>query len=198
MSKDAGHEFIQPGGYAKSVNTLGYAGSGFTTIVRAEPKELFAVTDTLKLVTLITTAVGLTLGVVVLWIVARAIVGGVNQVKSAVVGLAAGDISRDVSANTNDEVGAMARAFNQARSGLKGVFGVDKVNWNEVGEKQREAVRLTESLKLTMNTVSQNSQTLASSARSTGRSSCKTRRAAWSGECLATLLTRGMRIKSCR
>jgi methyl-accepting chemotaxis protein len=164
MSKDAGHEFIQPGGFAKSVNTLGYAGSGFTSIVRAEPKELFAVTNTLKLVTLLTTAVGLTLGVTVLWLVARKIVGGVNQVKAAVVGLAAGDISRDVSANTNDEVGAMARAFNQARAGLKGVFGADKVNWNEIGEKQREAVRLTESLKLTMNTVSQNSQTLASAS----------------------------------
>jgi methyl-accepting chemotaxis protein len=164
MSKDAGHAFVQPGGFARSVNTLGYVGSGFTTFFRAEPKELFSITNTLKQVTMITTVVGLALGVLVLWLVARAIVGGVAGVKEAVVGLAAGDISRDVAVKTNDEVGAMAQAFNRARAGLKGVFAADHVDWNEIGEKQRAAVRLTENLKVTINTVSQNSQTLASAS----------------------------------
>ncbi len=164
MSKAGGHPFVQPGGFARSVNTLGYAGSGFTTFFRAEAKELFAITNTLKQATLITTVVGLALGVLVLWLVARKIVGGVASVKAAVVGLAAGDISRDVPVRTNDEVGAMARAFNQARAGLKGVFAAESVNWNEIGEQQRAAVRLTENLKVTINNVSQNSQTLASAA----------------------------------
>lgn len=164
MSKTAGHDFIQPGGYARSVSTLGYAGSGFTTFVRAEPAELFAIANTLKQATLITTIVGLAIGMIVLWIVTRAIVGGVEGVKNAVIGLAQGDISRDVPVRSNDEVGAMARAFNQARAGLKGVFEADKVSWTDIGEKQRAAVRLTENLKVTINTVSQNSQTLASAS----------------------------------
>ena len=143
MSKAAGHDFSQPGGFAKSVNTLGYAGSGFTTIVRAEPKELFAVTNTLKRVTLLTTIVGLALGILILWLVARAIVGGVTSVKDAIVGLAAGDISRDVAVQTNDEVGAMARAFNLARNGLKKTFGQDQINWNGVAELQGQSAAIS-------------------------------------------------------
>jgi methyl-accepting chemotaxis protein len=164
MSKPGGAAFIQPGGFARSVPTLGYAGSGYTTFVRAEPRELFTVTNTLKLVTQITAIVGLSLGAVLLWLVSRSIVGGINNVKTAIVGLAHGDISRDISIHSNDEVGAMSRAFNQARSGLKNVFGADQVNWQSIGEKQREAVRLTESLKLTLKTVSENAQALSSAS----------------------------------
>ena len=164
MSTAAGKTFLQPGGFARSVNTLGYSGSGFSTFVRAEPKELFAITDTIKSATLISTAVGLSVGISVLWLVASSIVGGVNRVKAAVVGLAAGDISRDVAVRTKDEVGAMAAAFNQARAGLKGVFDADTVNWQDIGEKQREAVRLTESLKVTLDSVSSNAQSLASAS----------------------------------
>ncbi len=134
MSKIAGHPFVQPGGFAKSVNTLGFSGSGFTTYVRTEPQELFAVTNTMKSATMITTVVGLALGVSVLWLVARKIVGGVVQVKEAVVGLAAGDISHDVPVNSNDEVGAMAAAFNRARQGLRQTFGQDEINWNGMAE----------------------------------------------------------------
>jgi methyl-accepting chemotaxis protein len=164
MSKEAGHDFSQPGGFARSVSTLGFSGSGFLTFVRAEPAELFAITNTLKTVTLITTGVGLVLGVLILWLITRAIVGGVANVKEAVEGMAQGDISRDVPERSNDEVGAMARAFNQARAGLQGVFAADRVDWQVIGEKQREAARLTESLKTTLTTVGQNSQTLASAA----------------------------------
>ena len=163
MSKP-GQPFIQPGGYARSTPILGFAGGGYTTFVRAESKELFTVTNTLKLVTQITAIVGLSLGVLLLWLVSRAIVGGINNVKTAIVGLANGDISRDLSVQTNDEVGAMARAFNQARSGLKNVFNADQVNWQDIGEKQREAARLTESLKVTLKTVSDNAQALSSAS----------------------------------
>lgn len=163
-SKALGKDFFEPGGFARSVPVLGYAGSGYTTFVRAEPAEIFRVTNTLKLVTEVVALVGLCLGVVVLWFVGRAIVGGINNVKSAIVGLAAGDISREISARANDEVGAMARAFNQARNGLKNVFGADHVDWLNIAEKQRDAARLTESLKVTLTTIGQNSQTLASAS----------------------------------
>jgi methyl-accepting chemotaxis protein len=163
-SKALGKDLIQPGGFARSVPVLGYAGSGYTTFVRAEPAELFRVTNTLKFVTEIVAIVGLCLGVLILWFVGKAIVGGINNVKSAIVGLAAGDISREISARANDEVGAMARAFNQARNGLKNVFGADHVDWQNIAEKQRDAARLTESLKVTLTTIGQNSQTLASAS----------------------------------
>ena len=134
MSKQAGHPFIQPGGFARSTPILGYAGTGFTTFVRAETKELFTVTNTLKLVTQITALVGLTLGALLLWLVSRAIVGGINNVKTAIIGLSHGDISRDIPARSNDEVGAMAQAFNRARQELRQTFGQDEINWNGMAE----------------------------------------------------------------
>ena len=134
MSHEAGGNFPQPGGFARSVNTLGYVGSGFTTFVRAEPRELFAVTNSLKTATLIVTLIGSLIGMVVLWLAARTIVASILRVKDAVVGLAAGDISRDVPANSSDEVGAMARAFNRARQGLRQTFGTDEINWNAMAE----------------------------------------------------------------
>ena len=130
MSKAAGHGFIQPGGFARSVSTNGYAGSGFTTFERAEPQELFRGSEHLNRITLIVMMVGLTATLLFLWWLARAIVGRVSGVSAGVLGLAAGDISRDVPEGANDEVGAMARAFNQARDLLHSSFGQDQIDWN--------------------------------------------------------------------
>ena len=148
MSRAVGHPYQQPGGFARSVNTLGYSGSGFTTFVRAEPKELFAVTNTLKVATQITTVVGLFLGCVILWLTARVIVAGIVRVKEAVVGLAAGDISQDVPVRSNDEVGAMAQAFNRARQGLRETFGQDEINWDAMAEikGKDEAINRTQTV----------------------------------------------------
>jgi methyl-accepting chemotaxis protein len=164
MSKQAGHAMLQPGGFARSTPILGFAGTGYTTFVRAESRELFTVTNTLKLVTQVTAVVGLGLGITVLWFVSRRTVGGIKSVKDAIEGLARGDISHEIAARSHDEVGAMSRAFNRARSGLIGVFAVDKVDWQTIAERQRDATRLTENLKVTLSKVSQNSQTLASAS----------------------------------
>ena len=143
MSEEAGFEYIQPGGFAKSVPTLGFVGTGFTTFVRAEPAELFQLTDTLKSTVMWAGVAGIGFGIAVLWFVTRPIVRSVGRVRDAIQGLADGDISKDVPVASGDEVGAMANAFNRARAGLRGVFGVDQVNWTTIGEQQRQAIALS-------------------------------------------------------
>ncbi len=164
MGKESGGRFEQPGGFAKSVPTLGFVGSGFTSFVRAEPRELFAVTDSLKTAVLLAAAGGLAVGVAGLWLVTRPIVNGITRIRDVIVGLAAGDIGSDVPVHTRDEVGAMAVAFNKARAGLHGVFGINKVDWASIGEQQKQAVRLADGLKQTLNVVNENSQALATAS----------------------------------
>ncbi len=164
MSKEAGTTFTQPGGFAKSVPTLGFVGSGFTSFVRAEPRELFAITDALKTAVMIAAGIGLAVGTAGLWLVTRPIVNGITRVRDVIIGLANGDIGSDVAVQTKDEVGEMSIAFNQARAGLHGVFGIDRVDWNSIGEQQKAAVRLAEGLKQTISVVSENSQALATAS----------------------------------
>ena len=164
MTKDPAHPFIQPGGFARSVNTLGFAGSGFTTFVRAEPAELFNIADTLLRATLITAVVSLVVGSLLVWLLSRAIVGGISSVQAGITALADGDISHEVVVKSKDEVGAMAVAFNLTRERLIAVFAADKVDWPSLAEKQHEAARLTQSLKVTLDAVSQNATTLGSAA----------------------------------
>ena len=134
MSKAAGHDFVQPGGFARSTPTLGYAGSGFTTLVRAEPRELFATIDALKLSTQIIAISGLSLGMLAVWLVSRRVVSGIVGVRDAITGLSQGDIRHDIAVRSNDEVGAMSFAFNKARQGLRKTFGQDQIDWTAVAE----------------------------------------------------------------
>ena len=164
MSKDSAHPFLQPGGFAHSVSTLGYSGSGFTTFVRADSAEVFNISETLLHATLITSAVAVLVGCALMWLLSRAIVGGVSRVQEGITALADGDISHEVVVNTKDEVGAMAVAFNLTRQRLLAVFAADRVDWPTLAEKQHEAARLTESLKVTLDAVSQNATTLGSAA----------------------------------
>ncbi|MBL9120958.1 MAG: HAMP domain-containing protein [Phycisphaerae bacterium] len=143
MSKEAGTTFTQPGGFAKSVPTLGFVGSGFSTFVRAEPDELFATTIALERAVLIAAIAGLAVGFGALWFATRPIVAGVRRVGNAISGLANGDIANDVPVVTRDEVGTMSVAFNQARAGLHNIFGADKVDWLAIGEQQKAAARLS-------------------------------------------------------
>jgi methyl-accepting chemotaxis protein len=164
MSRASGHEFIQVGGYSRSAPVLGYVGSGFTTLVRSEPDEAFAATESLKRTVLAVGAVGLLIGALVLWKVVGGVVRGISRVKDAIEGLARGDISREVPVTAEDEVGAMARAFNTARGGLIEVFEAERVDWKEISEKQRAVLRLTDSLKSTLATVNENAQTLSAAS----------------------------------
>jgi methyl-accepting chemotaxis protein len=163
-SEAAGRTVTQGGGFAKSVPILGYPGTGFTTFVRASPDEIFATTASLRSTVLMAALGGLVLGVAALLLVTRPIVAGIVRVKDVIVGLSNGEIGKDVPVQSTDEVGAMAKAFNEARAGLYGVFGVEKVDWTSIGEQQRAAVRLAEGLKQTLSSVNENSQALATAS----------------------------------
>ena len=131
-SEAAGHPVIEPGAFARSESVHGYAGSGFTTFVRAEQQEFSAATDRLKQAALIAMLIVLVSGIAALWLILRSVVNSILSVKAAVAGLADGDISHDVPVKSNDEVGAMARAFNKARKGLRQCFGTDQIDWNSI------------------------------------------------------------------
>ncbi len=161
---EKGHDSHQAGGYARSVPVLGYAGSGFSTLLRVNGSELLAHLNFLLWATILVSLVGTLVGAWLLGRITGQVVGSVNGVKQAIAGLAQGDIARDVPVTTRDEVGEMAASFNTARAGLYGVFEQDHVDWSVIGEKQRAAARLTESLKHTMEAISRNAQMLASSA----------------------------------
>ena len=164
MSKAAGHEFVQVGGYSRSAPVLGYVGSGFVTMVRSEPDEAFAASESLKTTVLVVGGGGLLAGAVLLWWIIGGIVRGIDRVKDSIEGLAAGDMSAEIPVATHDEVGAMALAYNQARAGLIEVFEAEHVDWKEVSDKQKAVVRLTESLKSTLAMVNENAQTLAAAS----------------------------------
>ncbi len=142
MSKERGRAFVQPGGYARSVPTLGYVGGGFTSFVRAADNELFAGTNALRWAIALVTLVGALLGVGMIWWTTRPILLGISGLQEAIGKLAQGDIRDELAVNSRDEVGAMAAAFNQTRNELIEVFGTDHIDWVHLGEQKREAARL--------------------------------------------------------
>jgi len=145
-SQAAGHPVYRPGGFARSVNVLGFVGGGFTTYARASEEELFAVSNALKKITLATAVVAMIVGYVILWLVSRAIVARVGRIRKAVEGLAAGDISQDILVQSGDEIGATAVAFNQARQGLAETFGSEAIDWNAMAEVKGKDEAINRSL----------------------------------------------------
>ncbi|AOS45616.1 Biofilm dispersion protein BdlA [Lacunisphaera limnophila] len=134
MSRSAGTDFIQVGGYARSVPTLGYVGSGFTTFVRAEPAEAFRVAHTLKNTVLIVGVVALALAMALMYFLVRHLVRSVNHVKAAIVALSQGNLSQAIQVSGRDEVAEMARACNATSEGLKRHFKADQVDWIQISE----------------------------------------------------------------
>ena len=142
MTKEAGSDFIQVGGYARSVPILGYVGTGMTSFVRAEPGEAFAVAKTLKKTTTVVGIVATVLGSLCIWAFVRPVVGSVNRLRNGISGLASGDISRDLVVKGRDEVAVAAGAFNKARQSLQRTFDREHVDWELVGQQQLEVARL--------------------------------------------------------
>jgi len=164
MSKAGGHEFIQPGGFARSVPTLGYVGSGFTIFVRAEPNELFVVTNSLKQVVLIVALIAIVIGIVVMLLVITPVIRAIVSVRDGIAALASGDLASRIIKTSKDETREMADALTAAVTGMRSAIGRDKLEWSQVAQAREETERLTESLKTTMKVVSENSQSLASAA----------------------------------
>jgi methyl-accepting chemotaxis protein len=134
MSRAAGKDFIQVGGFARSIPTLGYVGSGFTTFVRAEPDEAFAATYALNRALLVTAVVSLVLAIVVMVLLVRRLIKNVAQVKATVAALAKGNLAVAVKVEGKDEIGVMAQACEDARALLRKTFEADQIDWIAIAE----------------------------------------------------------------
>ncbi len=134
MSRAAGKDFIQVGGFARSIPTLGYVGSGFTTFVRAEPAEAFAATRALDRALLITAVIALIVAIVVMVLLVRRIVKNVDQVKTTISALAQGNLGVSVKVSGKDEIAVMAQACEDARALLRKTFEADQIDWIAIAE----------------------------------------------------------------
>ena len=56
--------------------------------------------------------------------------------------LAGGSLSREAPITSNDELGAMTQALNQAIKNIRSVLQADQVNWAEVAEERKQASRV--------------------------------------------------------
>ena len=134
---------LQPGGFAKSVPVLGYAGTGFTTYVRAEPEELFVLVQHLKKSTLIIALLTFLVGGITFFVVLRPIVKAVTSVKDGLNAVAKGDLSdKQVIAN-KDETGEMAAALQSAVQGMREAIGQEKIQWAAIAQQRAEVDRLS-------------------------------------------------------
>ncbi len=132
---------LQPGGFAKSVPVLGYAGTGFTTFVRAEPAELYASINLLKRTIGIVALLAIIAGAVAIYFIARPVAKSIQAAVDGVEALAKGRLDTELDISAKDEVGDLARAFNQTCNDLKKTFKVDKLDWMELaGMKVRAEI----------------------------------------------------------
>ena len=142
-ARSARMKIVQPGGFARSVPILGFAGSGTTTFIRAEPQELFASTNHLKIIILIVSAVIISVGIGGLLMVAKPIVRAINGVKDGIAAVAAGDLRDRTIKTPDDETAEMAAALAQAREGMRAAVCSDQLDWTEIARQRNETARLT-------------------------------------------------------
>ncbi|WP_221029881.1 PAS domain S-box protein [Actomonas aquatica] len=122
----------QPGGYAKSVPVLGYAGTGFTTFVRAEGDQLFAVVNSLYRVVSVVAVLALLGAIAAVLFVVRPIIRSIEAAGAGVEALASGQLDYDLKDHGKDEVGDLARAFNKTCNDLRRTFKVKQINWDDL------------------------------------------------------------------
>jgi len=141
-SEKLGRDYIQAGAYARSVPVLGYAGTGFVTLVRADQREAFSLVSRLMSSSAWVGVICVALGLAAMWLLSGGILRGVNAVRDGITRLAEGDLSRDVELKGGDEVVDMAEAFNQARGELENVFASKHVDWSRIAEQRQAVARM--------------------------------------------------------
>ena len=112
----------QVNGYAASKGALGFAGHGWTVMVRQDAEEAFAEAHELRWL-----VIGLLAGsaVVILWVsrkVALSISAPVKRTAEALVAIARGDLSVRLDEDAAGELGEMAKSLNATTAVLKGVM----------------------------------------------------------------------------
>jgi methyl-accepting chemotaxis protein len=131
------------GAYARSQGTMGYVGSGFTTVLTVHHAELNDASDRLVTMAGIVALLALLAGSAMMWWIAGKIATSVGTVQKGIEDLANGDFSKDVPVQGNDEVSRAAQAYNTTRANLVQVFNRDHLDWARVAEQQAEVARLT-------------------------------------------------------
>ncbi len=79
---------------------------------------------TATLVSIATTVIAIVLGAGIAFWLARGISRGVGKMRAAAQGIAVGDLQQDVAVSSNDEIGDMARAFDEMTTYLAGMATV--------------------------------------------------------------------------
>ena len=110
---------------------------------------------------IISTIVGLVVGLIVALMVALPLVRAVNAVKTGIRALAAGDLRAQKIRTAKDETREMAEALTQAVRGMREAVGRDQLDWAQVAHDRESAERLTNNLKVTLETVDKNAHALA-------------------------------------
>ena len=90
---------------------------------------------------LLVAALALPLLALFLWL-RRGLLTSVQGVLELACNLASGDLSREAPISSNDELGNMTRALNQAVKNIHSVLQADQVNWAEVAEERKQASRV--------------------------------------------------------
>ncbi|MFZ4791872.1 MAG: cache domain-containing protein [Candidatus Competibacteraceae bacterium] len=85
------------------------------------------------------TAIALLIPLLVLsfWL-ARGTIASVKSVLGLAHGLAGGDLSRQATVFSRDELGDMAQSLNHAVEGIRAAFQTEKVDWKEVAEQRKQ------------------------------------------------------------
>ena len=90
---------------------------------------------------LLVAALALPLLALFLWL-RRGLLTSVQGVLELACNLAGGDLSREAPISSNDELGNMTRALNQAVKNIHSVLQADQVNWAEVAEERKQIGRV--------------------------------------------------------
>lgn len=131
--------------YARSIPILGYVGTGFTTLLHASEDEANAAFNRIKRTSLAVGAVALLISIGVTFLIARKISAGVGDAATALGALAQGNLGQTVKKTSNDEIGLLAKAYEETRSKLRDMFGSDTVNWQLVAEMRGQVLAVSRS-----------------------------------------------------
>jgi methyl-accepting chemotaxis protein len=141
-SEALGRDFIQVGAYDRSTPVLGYAGSGMTTLVRANEEEVFAIIETLQSRSLVIGVIAVLITAGVMFFLFNRITGSVKRASEAIVRLSEGDLTARLKVSGRDEVAQMSTSFNKTCERLQDAFESESVDWQAVAEQRKEAKRL--------------------------------------------------------
>ena len=129
------------GGYAQSKGALGYAGLGWSLLIRAPEVELLADVNSSKFKTYAIVGISVVLLLVVAFVVARSLTRPILKCVSAMESLSHGDLTAQINLSRSDELGSLGNAINSCSANLRQLVGSLIQSSNDL---QRSARTLTD------------------------------------------------------